>query len=251
MDRLRIAFCDDDALFRTGLRRAAEAAFRAQGLGCDSFEAGSAAELSAVLGHRVFDLIFLDIEMPGTDGIRFGEELRARGCRADIVYVSNMEDKVYEIFRVHPWSFLRKSRFSQELPALLEEYARAWRARTDRLLLTGERGETIAADPIELVYVEAVGKTQKLVFSAPAAPAVLVRDTMRDLEEKLLPFGFIRIHKGFLVNYRFIRRITSRSVLLDTGSDLPVGRDRLGAARERYLDLMKWKGLDRSAPENG
>lgn len=244
MDRLRIAFCDDDAAFRAALRQAAEAAFRARGMDCDGFEAGSAGELDAVLGHRSFDLIFLDIEMPGLDGIRFGEALRARGCRSDIIYVSNMEEKVYEIFRVHPWSFLRKSRFAQELPSLLDEYARARREKSGLLLLTGVSGGTVAADPAELVYAEAAGKTQKLVLSAGGSP-VLVRDTMRDLEEKLLPYGFIRVHKGFLVNFRFIKKITSRSVLLDTGEDLPVGRDRLGPARERYLSLMKWKGLDR------
>ena len=250
MDRLRIAFCDDDALFRASLRQAAEESFAARGLACDCFEAASAGALSAALGHRSFDLIFLDIEMPGTDGIRFGEELRARGLRADIVYVSNMEDRVYESFRVHPWSFLRKSRCSRELPALLEEYVRTWRERTDRLLFTETGGRTVAVDPAELIYVEAAGKTQRLVF--PDTAPILVRDTMRDLEEKLTAFGFIRIHKGFLVNYRFIRRITSRCVLLDDGSDLPVGRDRLSPARERYLDLMKWKGLDRPEPaENG
>ena len=178
------------------------------------------------------------------DGIRFGEELRARGLNADIIYVSNMEDKVYEIFRVHPWSFLRKSRFARELPALLDEYAAARRSRSNHLLLTGDSGGTVSLDPGELVYAEAVGKTQKLAFPEPDR-TLIVRETMRELEEKLVPFGFIRVHKGFLVNYRFIRRITSRSVLLDTGEDIPVGRDRLAPARENYLALMKWKGLDR------
>ena len=245
MDELRIAYCDDDALFRAALRRAAEASFRDLGLACDGVEAGSAEELSVLLGHREADLLFLDIELPGADGIRFGEALRARGFRGDIVYVSNMEEKVYEIFRVRPWSFLRKSRFAAELPTLLEEYARDWRGRTDRLLLTGENAATVAVDPAELMYVEAVGKTQRLVFLRREEP-VLVRDTMRDLEEKLAAYGFLRIHKGFLVNYRCVRRITSRSVLLDDGADLPVGRDRLNAARERYLALMKWKGIGRA-----
>ena len=244
MDRLRIAFCDDDVSFRALLREAAESIFLSQDFESDSFEAGSAEELSAVLEHLAFDLIFLDIEMPGMDGIRFGEELRARGCQADIIYVSNMEDKVYEIFRVHPWSFLRKSRFAQELPALLDEYAAARRARSSRLLLTGDSGSTVSLDPIELIYAEAVGKAQRLVFAEPDK-TIVVRETMRDLAEKFEPFGFIRVHKGFLVNYRFIRRITSRSVLLDTGEDIPVGRDRLDPARESYLALMKWKGLDR------
>ena len=107
------------------------------------------------------------------------------------------------------------------------------------MLFPGDDAGTLAVDPQRVVYVEAVGKAQKLVFAAPA----LTRSSMHELEQQLRPFGFIRIHKGFLVNYRCIQKITSRSVLLDTGGDLPVGRDRLRSARESYLALMKWKGL--------
>ena len=239
MDSLRVAFCDDDPVFRSLLREKVEAALDAPPV---CFEASAAAELSAALDHRGFDLIFLDIDMPGLDGIRFGEQLRARGCQADIIYVSNMEDKVYEIFHVHPWSFLRKILLADELPAVIAEYLRSRRVPDDILVLPGGDGQTVSADPAELIYAEAVGKTQKLFFIGRDEPT-LVRASMRDLEARLLPHGFLRIHKGFLVNYRFIRKITSRSVLLDTGGDLPVGRDRLAAARERYLSLMKWKGL--------
>lgn len=242
MNRLTLAFCDDDAAFRTLLRDAAEKALAEAGFAATCFECGSAAEFSVAAGHLSFDLIFLDIDMPGMDGIRLGELLRAQNCRSDILYVSNMDEKVYEIFPVHPWSFIRKSRYAEELPAVLKEYARS-RTEPGALLLSGSGGETVTVDPAALVYAEAAGKTQKLVF-ASGGPLML-RTSLRDLEELLLPHGFIRVHKGFLVNYQYIRKITSRSVLLDTGADLPVGRDRLAAARERYLALMKWKGLNR------
>ena len=245
MDRLKIAFCDDDAAFRAVMVPAVTAALAGHGVSSDSFEASDPAELSANLGHMSFDLIFLDIDMPGMDGIRFGEQLRARGCQADIIYVSNMDDKVYEIFRVHPWSFIRKSRFAQELGAVMEEYVRSLRSRNSTILFPGEGVGMLAVDPTEVTYVEAVGKTQKLFYAGSDAP-MLVRSAMHELENKLSPFGFIRVHKGFLVNYRYIQKITSRSVLLDTGDDLPVGRDRLKSARESYLALMKWKGLNRS-----
>lgn len=244
MDRLNIAFCDDDGAFRALMVPAVTDAFAARGIACTCFEADGPGPLSAALGHMTFDLIFLDIDMPGTDGIRFGEALRARGCRSDIIYVSNMEDKVYEIFRVHPWSFIRKSRFSQELPAVLDEYVAAFRSRAGTVLLPAADGSTAAVDPMEFAYAESAGKCQKLFPAGGGAP-LLVRLSMRELEERFAPCGFIRIHKGFLVNYRAIRKITSRAVLLEDGGDLPVGRDRLGPARERYLQLMKWKGLDR------
>lgn len=244
MDTLTAAFCDDDPVFRSLLRSAAETALKNAGLLPDCLEASSAAELAQTPLLSRIDLIFLDIDMPGMDGIRFGEQLRAQGCQADIVYVSNMEDKVYEIFRVHPWSFIRKSRMAEELPGVIAEYADARKKRAEQLVLTRDDGQTVSLDPKKLVYVEASGKSQKLCFSSDSP--VLVRSSLHELETLLAPHGFIRIHKGFLVNYRFIRKITSRSVLLDTDGDLPVGRDRLSAARERYLALMKWKGLNKT-----
>ena len=244
MDRLKIAFCDDDAAFRALMVPTVTAALAAHGVASDSFEAADPAELAAAVGHMSFDLIFLDIDMPGMDGIRFGEQLRAQGCRSDIIYVSNMDDKVYEVFRVHPWSFLRKSRFAQELPAVAQEYVRDLQRRSSTVLLPSEDAGTVVVDPVDVVYVEAVGKVQKLVFAAGEKSA-LIRSSMYELETTLQPFGFIRVHKGFLVNYRCIQKITSRSVLLDTGGDIPVGRDRLKSARESYLALMKWKGLNR------
>lgn len=243
MSTLTVAFCDDDAAFRGLLRETAEQTLRSAGLTAVCFEASSAEEFFTAAGHLRFDLIFLDIDMPGTDGIRLGEQLRSQSCRSEIIYVSNMDDKVYEIFPVHPWAFVRKSRYAEELPGILTEYARTQKKASDAMLLNGLSGETLSIDPADLVYAEAAGKTQKLIFAA--AQPILIRASMQELEELLLPHGFIRVHKGFLVNYRYIRKITSRCVLLDTGSDLPVGRDRLAAARERYLALMKWKGLNR------
>ena len=243
MEKLRTAFCDDDPAFRALLRRAAEEALGRAGIEAVAEEYGSAETLTAAPDRNDFDLIFLDIDMPGQDGILLGERLRQSGCRADIIYVSNMEERVYEIFRVHPWSFVRKSRFAEEMPGVLAEYARTRPARGDQLLLPGADGRIVAAEPEELVYAEAVGKTQRLVFAGERAP-VMVRSSLRELEERLGSRGFIRVHKGFLVNYRFIRKITSRCVLLDTGGDVPVGRDRVSAAREQYLALMKWRGLN-------
>lgn len=245
MEKLTLAICDDDPAFRALLHAALDRAFSRCGMDIAAVEASSAEELSALLGHMSFDLIFLDIDMPGTDGIRFGEALRARGVLSEIVYVSNMDERVYDIFRVHPWSFIRKSRYADELDAVVEEYVRARRLRGGQILLQTEQGKTLPLEPSKLIYAEASGKSQKLFLSDRGDPA-LVRASLRELEAQLVPHGFIRIHKGFLVNYRFIHKITSRSVRLDTGAELPIGRDRLVAAREQYLALMKWKGLSRS-----
>jgi len=248
MEHLRIAFCDDDSAFRSIMRPAVEAALAKSGFTTLSVEAASAEELSAAASLPDFDLIFLDIDMPGMDGIRFGELLRARNCEADIIYVSNMAEKVYEIFRVHPWSFIRKSHFSQEIPSVIAEYLSTRQNSRAPLLLPSAEGGMLAVEPKEITYVEAVGKNQRLCSARQGF--IHIRSTLHELEQALLPHGFIRVHKGFLVNYRSIAKITSRSVLLDSGQDIPLGRDRVKSVRESYLSLMKWKGLNRTPSAN-
>ena len=242
MKNLSIALCDDDALFRSSLRCLIEECFQSHGEDSTFAEYGCADELISQMTQHSYDLIFLDIDMPRVDGILLGHHLRSHGCQTDIIYVSNLDERVYEIFSVHPFSFVRKSRCAQELPAVIGEYLQSMEGRRQHLTLPGADGALRAFPPEDIVYVEAAGKLQKLSLFSKKEPA-LVKSSLLDLEQQMLPLGFIRIHKGFLVNYRYIQKITSRSVLLDTGLSLPVGRDRLKSARESYLSLMKWKGL--------
>lgn len=244
MEVLTVAFCDDDARTRTHIQTRVCELFSSHGFSIAAMEYSSAKELSAAMAHIPFELIFLDIDMPGLDGIEFGEQLRTHGCHTDIIYISNMEDRVYEVFRANPWSFIRKKYFDAEIARIIESYIHALRRRTVQIILQDTDGNTQALRPDAVMYAESFGKLQK-IYSAQDLPPFLVRCSLHELEESLSSLGFIRTHKGFLVNYRFIRKITSRGIVLENGQSLPIGRDRLQPTRERYLSLMKWKG---SAP---
>ncbi len=241
MTELYAAFCDDDAAARAHMREAAEKCFAECGVTLYAAEYDTAEALLAAMSRGAFALLFLDIDMPEMDGIRLGERLRELGSEADIIYVSNMDERVYEVFPVRPWGFVRKSRFDVELGGVVERYVRERAACAPRIVIQDAQGAPHAIAPETLVYVESAGKLQKLFTSDGGQQTA--RCALRELEERLAGTGFIRVHKGFLVNYRFIRRIRSRGVELDDGRTLPVGRGRLDEVRERYLALMKWKGL--------
>ncbi|MCD7844696.1 MAG: LytTR family DNA-binding domain-containing protein [Oscillospiraceae bacterium] len=243
MSRLTIALCDDDPAFRAVMEAETVKICRDRQMEAEVLPTGSAGELLTALGHISVQLIFLDIDMPDMDGVLLGKLLRQQGCTADIIYVSNMEERVYEVFQAHPWSFIRKARFAQELPGVMDAYIQSLRQRAGRVVLQNTEGVHRSFGPEDILYIEAAGKTQKLFLLAEPEP-FLVRISLHELEQQLVPMGFIRIHKGFAVNYRYIQKITSRSVLLDTGQTLPIGRDRLTSARETYLALMKWRGLE-------
>ena len=60
--------------------------------------------------------------------------------------------------------------------------------------------------------------------------------------QKLEPHGFLRIHKGYLLNYRFIRRIGDNEVTLTSGERLPVSRRKYQEIRDAYMELMQNSG---------
>ena len=242
MENLKIVFCDDDPFFRENLKSETVRLFQGHGIEVDAAEAASAEELLAVMGSMNCQIAFLDIELPDMDGVRLGERLRLHGFEADIIYVTNMDDRVYDVFSIRPWCFIRKSRFAEELPDAVARYVKTQMERKKQLVLQSADGELRAFGERDIAYVEAAGKTQKLI-PAQAGEPFIVRCSLQELEKQLIPFGFIRIHKGFAVNYRYIRKITSRAVVLDSGESLPIGRDRLKSARESYLSFMKWRGV--------
>jgi DNA-binding LytR/AlgR family response regulator len=240
MADLTIAFCDDDQAIRNHIVQTVTALFRQEGITLATLDFSTSQELLTAMGHVSFDVLFLDIDMPGMDGVEFGRQFRQIGGRADIVFVSNMAERVYDVFSVHPWGFVRKDHFDQEIPQVIAAYAASLRTRVSQVVLHDADGKTHIIQPDTVVYIESAGKLQNLICQGSDTPFA-VRSSLMELEETFAPLGFIRIHKGFLVNYRFVQKITSRGVVLDTGTVLPVGRDRLQAVRERYLLLMKWK----------
>ena len=65
---------------------------------------------------------------------------------------------------------------------------------------------------------------------------------MQELEEELSGYGLLRIHKGYLLNYRFIRRIGDNEVTLTNGEKLPISRRKYQEIREAYMVLMQNEG---------
>ena len=74
--------------------------------------------LKAVGDGRRYDLFFLDIDMPGLNGIELCRRLRADGSRALVVFISGKEELVFQTFEVQPFRFVRKNHFQEELPQL-------------------------------------------------------------------------------------------------------------------------------------
>lgn len=199
-------------------------------------------ELLRALDRKKYALLFLDIDMVDSDGIALAKKLRNENNDADIIFVSNREDRVFDSFSVHPFGFVRKSVFLKDISAVLE----GWLSRRDnfsRTISLRMPWQGVVSLPVkDIVYIEGSQKDQ--IVHMHKHDTVVVRSTMDSLEEKLKSFGFIRCHKGFLVNCGFISLIRYDLIIeMRTGEQIPVGRARLKRVKDEFLGWIENGGV--------
>lgn len=242
MIRWNVAICDDEKSALGILSGALINAFRSYDVDAVVETFSRPADLLKRMKTCTFDLLFLDIEMPGMSGLALTERLRKDGKLLDIIFISNREDLIFDALRFNPKGFIRKSRFLNDVDGVLKTYFTYRKEENcSRSLIVEDREQVLYIALDTLIYIESIGKKQLAHIVGWDHPMELHKQ-MQQLEAELSPQGFLRIHKGYLVNYRFIRKICDMDVILTTEERLPVSRRRLTEIRESYMELMQSEG---------
>lgn len=236
--RLKIALCDDDKRAIPIIAGAVESTFQAYGVQTDIHRFLSSDSLLRSLDETHYNLLLLDIEMPGMDGISLGRKIRAKKNDTKIIYVSEAESRVFESFLVQPLGFVRKSNFLNDITAVVELFLKTLEQEKsgDFLDFTTRTG-ILTLKTRQVRYIEGSRNYQLLSVDGRDKP-IEIKMTMDKLEEMTAPYGFIRIHKGYLVNYQFIQHLSSTVVTLQDGTQLPIGRSKVGEVKLKYLSLI-------------
>jgi DNA-binding LytR/AlgR family response regulator len=187
-----------------------------------TFPSGEALLFEAEDAYTMLDLIYLDIRLPGTNGLETAKRLREIGYLGDIVFFSVSPDYAIDGYDVSALHYVVKDKTSAEKfeEIFLRACARKQRRESEVLVLACA-GESRCVPVEDIRYFEI---QQRIVTVYYGSEAFEFYSTMMRLEEQLFDKGFVRTHKSFLVSKRYIRSIDSTRVLLDTGEALPVGK---------------------------
>ena len=238
--KIKIALCDDDLKALPIIAGAVESSFQARGVQTEISRFHSGDALLRALEESRFHLLLLDINMPGMDGIEVARKIREGNDNTKLAFVSDQESRVFECFQVQPLSFVRKSSFFTDLTAMVELYLKITaqeQERDDAYLDFTTRTGLLTLRSRQVLYIEGSRNYQLLSVEGHSEP-MEVKMTMDKLEKMTGPCGFIRIHKGFLVNYRYIQHLSTTTVVLQNGAALPIGRSKSADVRQKYLALI-------------
>lgn len=197
---LRVLIVDDEAPARAELRYLLERIDGVEVVG----EAASAREALALAEHVGYDLVFLDIQMPGgAGGIEAAQRLRSATGAPSVVFVTAHDDRAVQAFAVDAVDYLLKPVREERLVTAVRR-VQAIRSGSGgggqdpiRVPTQDAAGAVVLVDPEDIVFAEA-DRDHAWVVTLDGARRLSPR-SLRELED-LLPEGFLRIHRSSLVN---------------------------------------------------
>ncbi|MBP3477757.1 MAG: response regulator transcription factor [Lachnospiraceae bacterium] len=230
---MNIAIVDDEKIIREQIKGLIQKRVTDNGMCCpgicepDAYETGE--ELLAA-GKR-FDIIFLDIQMKGKDGIETARELRKRKEDAVLIFVTGIREYVFEAFDVAAFHYLLKpieeEKFAEVFDRAVKEVMKRKEQGREQLFIK-TRNRNITLDKKDILYVENRGRKVEIHTTGEVIEVYAV---MKELEEQL-GGNFYRCHRGYLVNMAYIAEYSSASIRLGNGENIYL-------AKERYHEFVK------------
>lgn len=216
---MKLAICDDNAADADYVSRLIEEWRRHKGIVAELLSFPSAeALLFAWEGNKDIDILLLDIEMKGMNGLELAKRLRQYGAGMQIIFLTGYMDYIAEGYDVEALHYLIKPVTGERLGQVLDRAMERISTR-DRMMLLPLSDGVVQLPLYEIRYLEVM----RNYTTVHAKEDYSVKRSLNELAGEL-DEGFYRIHRSFIVNLRFVRRITREQVTLKDGTALPLSR---------------------------
>ncbi|WHX98608.1 LytTR family DNA-binding domain-containing protein [Neobacillus sp. DY30] len=173
-------------------------------------ESGESAILSSIQLQP--DVVFLDVEMPKMNGMKAAKALLELKKAPLVVFATAYPQFAAEAFRYNAIDYLLKPFDEEQLHETIKRIERKFIGPIEQdtgkppgKLALEVDGEIIYLEPKEILYIVREDKVTKLITKNREFET---KTPLKDLESRLLNFGFFRIHKSFLVNLEYVNRLS-------------------------------------------
>jgi DNA-binding LytR/AlgR family response regulator len=231
---LEIAICDDDPSIIAYLAAILE---RNADLLPEPFHIRLFNQGAALLAALPFDIIFLDIELGDTTGIRAAEEIRKGYEQTVLVFVSAHESYCKELFRFDTAGFLGKPVDSAQLRELLPRIYK--KLHVPSATFTYRTKDAVCRTPVsDILFFETHGHQVEMHTRDKRG---CFYGKLDEISATLNHPGFMRVHHSFLVNLDNVERFDTNTLVLPGGYILPIAQRRQKEMRHRMMDYYNVK----------
>ena len=179
----------------------------------------------------LFHILFLDIYMPGLNGVQCAEIIRESDANCEIVFTTSSPDYAMESYGVHAAGYLLKPYSDRQLAEVLEWCLSKLSAQLKTLEIISDR-EKMKIPMRDILYIEVYGRTS-VIHTAEQQIS-----TNRSLNELMKKLGesFLQCHRSYVVNMEHIVKPVDASFLLPGGRSVPITVDNKNRVKKNYFE---------------
>lgn len=216
---MRIAICDDEREQREYLGSLVEKWSQKNNIKAEIREFPSAESFLFEYAPEQFQLLLLDIQMGGEDGVTLARELREKDSKIQIVFITALSEYISEGYEVSALHYLIKPVREDKLFSCLER-AKSNVADAKSPVILTQNGERICLFENDIEAVEAVSHNS-VIYKSDGK--ITVSESFGEIKE-MLSEDFFQCHRSYLVHLGHIERILKQELILDCKEQIPVSR---------------------------
>ncbi len=229
-----IAICDDEKHMSDHIRAMASDFFRKKNREIQLGTFTSGEDLLNYDGQ--IDILFLDIQMKGMDGLETARKLRADKFRGFLIFITVLKEMVFQSFEVQAYDYLVKPVDEKQFGKTMERLYTSMQNASEGNLLVQQGYERRIVPKDEIVFCEIIDR--KIYLNLTSGEVVDYYERIENLESKL-DSHFFRCHRSYLINLKHLKGYKNGTAYMDNGKEVPVSRLRSKEFSSVVLQYMK------------
>ena len=231
---IHIAICDDEKHMSDHIRAMASDFFRKKNREIQLRTFLSGEELLNYDGQ--IDILFLDIQMNGMDGLETARKLRAGKFRGFLIFITVLKEMVFQSFEVQAYDYLVKPVDEKQFGKTMERLYASMQNTSEDSLLVQQGYERRIVPKDEIVFCEVIDR--KIYLNLASGEVVDYYERIENLETKL-GSHFFRCHRSYLINLKHLKGYKNGTAYMDNHKEIPVSRLRSREFSGVVLQYMK------------
>lgn len=231
---LWIAVCDDEVMECSRMATKIRGILDEMEVPCTIRQFYSGREL--LQSSETFDIIFLDIIMDGLDGMKTARLVREKAFDKLLVFISASRDYVFDAYDVEAFQYLLKPVEDKKLKSVLRKAVRKTEERSQAFIIVSRERQKKKLFLDDIYYFEIRGR---MIDAHGRGGIFSYYEQIGILERELQGKGFVRCHKSYLVNLKYVDVYNRQELVLDNGERIAIAKRRYEVFCEAILKYMR------------
>ena len=184
---------------------------------------------------RRYDMLFIDIQMKGMNGIDMAKKIRQHDDLVNIVFITAYPDFMQSGYDVNALHYLIKPINDKKLFEIMDKVSAKMSGTVKPVLIRTKQNILMKIDPDSIIYIEADAHDTKICTKSGM---IYAKESITDMAG-MLGDGFFRCQRSFIVSLKYIRYITRKEIVLDDNRLIPISRNLYDKANRAFISYFK------------